>query len=175
MSGSVKARARVRRSRSRGSTVVACSCSPAARRAEAKGLGDEGAVFLDASATGDDVFFTTRAQLVPEDKNEQIDVYDARVNGGFPTAHTACSGTRLPGRPPAPPTFATPASVTFSGTGNFPPLASVVVKPKTKTVICKKGDVKNHKGKCVPKKKKKSKAKKSTHTNAKEPDELVLE
>jgi hypothetical protein len=65
--------------------------------------------------------------------------------------------------PPTPPIFATPASVTFNGIGNFPPPASVkpVVKPTTKTVKCKKGDTKK-KNKCVKtKKKKKPRAKKS--------------
>ena len=40
--------------------------------------------FADASANGDDVFFTTRARLVPEDKDVNSDLYDARVDGGFP-------------------------------------------------------------------------------------------
>jgi len=129
------------------------------------GSSNEEAVFVDADETGSNVFFTTRAQLVPEDQNELVDLYDARVEGGFPHLQTACQGTGCQGVPPAPPIFATPSSATFNGTGNFPPPTPTVVKPKTKTVICKKDDVKNHKGKCVPKKKKHTKAKKSAKTN----------
>jgi hypothetical protein len=133
---------------------------------EAHGLGEEGAVFLDADATGANVFFTTRERLVPEDKNEQIDVYDARVDGYQPPTQTACSGTGCQGVPPTPPTFATPSSVTADGPGNQPPPPSTVVKPKTKTVKCAKGKHLSH-GKCVKtkSKKKKTKAKKSAHTN----------
>lgn len=40
--------------------------------------------FVDASATGDDVFFITRAQLVSQDPDQLRDLYDARVGGGFP-------------------------------------------------------------------------------------------
>ena len=80
---------------------------------------DEEAIFLDASANGDDIFFTTRGQLVPQDKNEQVDLYDARVNGGFTQTSTECTGAGCQGAPPAPPIFATPASVTFHGAGNF--------------------------------------------------------
>ena len=39
--------------------------------------------FVDASADGDDVFFTTRERLVGADVDDQVDVYDARVGGGF--------------------------------------------------------------------------------------------
>ncbi len=48
------------------------------------GTSDENSTLADASANGDDVFFTTRARLVPEDQDENSDMYDARVDGGFP-------------------------------------------------------------------------------------------
>ena len=38
---------------------------------------------------GDDVFFTTREQLVGCDADDQVDVYDARVGGGIPEQHEA--------------------------------------------------------------------------------------
>lgn len=75
---------------------------------------------LDASATGDDVFIITRAQLVSADRNGNFDVYDATDTGDPPVAATSCQGTGCQGVPPAPPTFATPASETFTGIGNFP-------------------------------------------------------
>jgi hypothetical protein len=124
---------------------------------------------LDASANGDDVFFTSREDFVPQARGEAIKIYDARVGGGFPESSTACTGTGCQGVPPAPPIFATPSSVTFNGAGNFPggrgpsPAKKVTVK---KTVKCKKasrGSRKGEKGKCVKKPKKKKNVKKATN------------
>jgi hypothetical protein len=86
---------------------------------------------LDASANGDDVFISTRAQLVPQDKSENYHVYDVRVGAAQPPAAPACSGTGCQGVPGAPPIFATPASVTADGPGNLPP--PPVIKPKPET------------------------------------------
>jgi hypothetical protein len=99
-------------------------------------LSHEEAVMVDASASGNDVFFTTRAQLAPQDENGLVDLYDARVDGGFPHVSTACTGTGCQGVPPAPPIFATPSSVTFRGTGNFPaaPVVKPVIKPLTRAL-----------------------------------------
>jgi hypothetical protein len=38
------------------------------------------------SRDGRNIFFTTRATLVGTDTNNSVDVYDARVGGGFPEA-----------------------------------------------------------------------------------------
>ena len=103
--------------------------------------------FTDASENGDDVFIVTRAQLVPADENGTFDLYDVRVGGTQPAPAPACTGTGCQGVPGAPPIFATPASVTFTGVGNFAPPPKVAVKVK-RTVKCKKGFVKK-KGKCV--------------------------
>jgi hypothetical protein len=92
--------------------------------------GSEGggeAVFLDASSSGDDVFFATREQLAPSDNDELADVYDARVDGGLPeSAHAApCQGEACQ-EPFAPePSFAAPISESFTGPGNLarPPAA----------------------------------------------------
>jgi hypothetical protein len=90
--------------------------------------------FADASADGSDVFFLTYAELVPQDTDGLVDVYDAREGGGFPepSASLACTGTGCQGVPGAPPIFATPSSVTFNGVGNFPPpsTAEVTKKPR---------------------------------------------
>lgn len=43
-------------------------------------------LFLDASATGDDVFFSSYSQLASSDRDDLVDVYDARVDGGFPAS-----------------------------------------------------------------------------------------
>jgi hypothetical protein len=44
-----------------------------------KGTSKQESVFLDASETGNDVFFLTSALLLPQDKDSAFDVYDARV------------------------------------------------------------------------------------------------
>jgi hypothetical protein len=117
------------------------------------GTGGEGAYLIDASSTGDDVFFTTRAQFVAEDQNENIDVYDAHVGAVIPPAVPQCTGTGCQGLPSAPPVFSTPSSVTYNGVGNFEP------EPKVTTKAGKAKEKKRQKKK--PKKGKK-KTKKST-------------
>jgi len=96
---------------------------------------------------GDDVFFSTRDSLVGQDiDNGSSDVYDARVNGGFPApvgvdlceSESACQGAAA-----APPGFTAPATTT-PGRGNPP-------KHKKRPKRCK-GKAKKKHGKCVKKK-----------------------
>jgi hypothetical protein len=88
---------------------------------------------VDASASGDDVFIVTRAQLVGQDRNEDDDLYDARVDGVQALVPPACTGSGCQGPPSAPPPFATPPSVTFSGVGNFATPSPVpALKPAAK-------------------------------------------
>ncbi len=122
----------------------------------------------DASESGDDVFFRSDQQLVPQDNQEgQIVIYDARVAGGFPApasppACTTADACRAPVSP-QPLIYGAPSSQTFSGPGNLAsPEAKPKAKPKAKPVKCKKGFVKK-KGKCV--KKPGKKAKKSARAN----------
>jgi hypothetical protein len=93
--------------------------------------------FLDASASGRDVFFATADDLVPQDTGTNVVVYDARVGGGFPAAvsPTPCTGTDSckPSPAPQPEVFGPPASGTFSGLGNLPPATPTSVTPKKKT------------------------------------------
>lgn len=125
--------------------------------------------FLDASANGKNVFFTTADGLLPSDQDERVDVYDARVEGGFPvpaSPSTCDNGDSCKGpASPQPGVFGAPASATFSGPGNPPPPPPPVgVKKVTnKATKCKKHFAKNAKGRCV--KKKTKRAKKSAHTN----------
>ncbi len=104
--------------------------------------GVEGAAyFMDASVSGDDAFIITRQRLVPEDQNENTDLYDARVDGYQSVSPPLCSGTACQGAPEPAPIFATPASVTFAGVGNFPPPPTVVghaVKSKKSSARAKK-------------------------------------
>ncbi len=125
--------------------------------------------FLDASASGNDVFFATADQLLPEDVSNNVVVYDARVDGGFPATVSPrpCDNGDACKPPPAPQSgvFGAPASATFSGAGNIPPtsLAATAVRSAKKVVRCAKGR-KLTRGKCVRKKTtKKRKAKKSSH------------
>ncbi|MBO0746713.1 MAG: hypothetical protein J2O47_00095 [Acidimicrobiaceae bacterium] len=77
--------------------------------------------FADASPSGDDVFFLTREPLVGSDADPNVDVYDARVGGGFPAPPLPpppCSGDACHGNPTPPPTDTSSASSTFTGPGN---------------------------------------------------------
>jgi hypothetical protein len=77
---------------------------------------------IDADATGNNVFFEHQGPLgsvqAPADRNE---LYDARVDGGFPEASLNCSGAGCQTGPPPPPGFSSPASIATSGGQNFPP------------------------------------------------------
>jgi hypothetical protein len=98
----------------------------------------------DAAPDGSDVFIRTAASLLPQDPG-QVDVYDARINGGFaqpPAQPAACEGEACQGVP-SPPDDPTPASSAFQGAGN-------VHEGATKT-RCRKGAAKR-KGRCTAKK-----------------------
>jgi len=81
------------------------------------------AVLSGNSADGSDVFFATNQQVLPQDVDEVGDIYDARVDGGFPPpsgSAPACdplSGACQAGAT-APPSTPTSATVTFTGPGN---------------------------------------------------------
>ena len=81
------------------------------------------AMFLDASASGNDVFFATREQLAPTDADELVDVYDARVEGGLPAPPVVTLCQQSACREPlgSPPSFPVPTSTSFAGTGNLAP------------------------------------------------------
>jgi hypothetical protein len=103
-----------------------------------------GAKFVDASADGTDAFFLTDGSLVGADRGA-LDLYDARIGGGFPEADEAelCQGDScqsLPS-PPIDPTLTT----LLAGPGN-----PSVRYPKSKRRACRGGTVKR-KRKCVKK------------------------
>ena len=95
------------------------------------GTSEASSFLIGGSASGDDVFFVSRAELVAGG-NEAYNLFDARVDGVQPVAAPACTGTGCQGLPSPPPTFATPASATYSGVGNFPPPGPEPAKPATK-------------------------------------------
>ncbi len=117
--------------------------------------------FMDASPNGDNVFFGTADQLLPQDTSNNVAVYDARVDGGFPVSvpPSSCDNgdSCKPPPVPQPGVFGAPASATFSGPGNIPPVVAraPVVKAKAKNVKCKKGYEKK-KDKCVKKPRKRA-------------------
>jgi hypothetical protein len=91
--------------------------------------------FGDASADGDDVFFFTRQPLVGQDRDENYDVYDARVEGGIaaqnPPPPASCTGEVCLAPVTSAPAFVAPASATFAPVQN--PASRPVVKPKPPT------------------------------------------
>jgi hypothetical protein len=102
--------------------------------------------------SGHDVFFATVAGLVPGDTDGLLDIYDARVSGGFPPPPAApeeCSGDACQGPLSAPASLlVTGGSISQPAGGNVPaPL--VKAKPKSKTP--KKRKAKPKKGKRVRK------------------------
>jgi hypothetical protein len=100
--------------------------------------------FGDADEEGKNVFFFTAQPLVAQDRDELVDVYDARVGGGIakqeeePTV--PCEGEAgCRGAAPLPPSTPSPGSTSFTGRGNPKPAAS-----------CPKGKLWK-KGRCVAK------------------------
>jgi Tol biopolymer transport system component len=79
--------------------------------------GPSDSTVADMSASGDDIFFLTRDRLVPQDVDGSIDIYDARVSGGFPRQppEIVCE---LECQPPPTPRPMLPAPVTTDGGGS---------------------------------------------------------
>lgn len=94
--------------------------------------------FLDASLSGDDVFFSTMQQLVGWDSDQEYDIYDARVSGGFPdppASTPSCVGSVCQGPLASPPLVVSGASAVVSGAGN------TAARRKPKTSRCRRGYV----------------------------------
>jgi hypothetical protein len=90
-------------------------------------------MFLDASASGNDVFFASRDRLVAGDQDELVDIYDARIGGGIPSPTLAapCVGSACQGAASIPPVLLAPSSITLAGSGNLvPPMSKPTVKGK---------------------------------------------
>ena len=146
---------------------MSTSTRAAARHLISSGTSSFESNLEDVSESGDDVFFRSNQQLVPQDNQEgQIVIYDARVEGGFaepssPPPCTTADACRTPVSP-QPSIYGAPASQTFSGVGNLAPPPPPIRQGKAtkKPVKCKQGFVKNKKGKCVRKKSKKRRPRK---------------
>ena len=76
--------------------------------------------FIDASSSGDSIFFATRQQLVVADRDPNVDAYVARVGGGFPEPSLSplgCVGEACQA-PATQPPASIPSSSSFAGPGN---------------------------------------------------------
>jgi DNA-binding beta-propeller fold protein YncE len=106
------------------------------------GSSSEESALLDASESGDDVFFLTAAQIAKADTDKAFDVYDAHVCADAP----GCPGPEVGTPPPCsstdacraapapqPDIFGAPASSSFHGAGNLTPPAAVKAKAKPLT------------------------------------------
>jgi hypothetical protein len=109
-------------------------------------------VGMDGS--GRDIFFTSADRLVPLDGDTQEDVYDARVEGGFPPPATrpmcegdGCQGTIIPS--PSFPMGGSASQLSGEDIETSPTLyaAKTKVKPR-KTARCSRGKKLSH-GRCV--------------------------
>jgi hypothetical protein len=98
-------------------------------------------MFVDSTPSGDDVFFITRQQLVPQDQGQQLDLYDARaphlpgelVGVPLSSGPQPCSGEACRPPPSPAPLSQGAGSAAFAGPEN----------PK-----CPKGKLRR-KGRCV--------------------------
>ncbi len=95
--------------------------------------------FGEASESGGDVFFFTSQPLVSQDTDSNIDVYDAREDGGIPaqnpetSTEVLCESEACRGPSGSSPAFGVPASATLSGAGNLvsPVESKTADEPKT--------------------------------------------
>jgi len=112
-------------------------------------------VFIDASVSGNDVFFMTQGRLSAIDGGDAVDVYDARVNGvaaTLPPRPAECLGEACQSAAEAP-VDPTPASSSFSGAGNVSAHC-----PKGKRTVKRNG-----RARCVKRRHHKHKHRKSSH------------
>lgn len=113
------------------------------------GQGSGPSFFAEASASGDDVFFVTRERLLSGDIDDNVDLYDAKVGGGFAQTDGAgaCLGEDCQPNAVAPSATNAPASASLHGRGNTK--SKRVTKPCGKA---KKATKAKKKGHCVKKK-----------------------
>jgi hypothetical protein len=97
--------------------------------------------FLAMDETGENVFFTTRDQLTLKDRDDALDVYDARIKGGIPAesevARVECQGEACQA-PVSVPNHPTPATSAPAGEGNVAPEKQAKKKQKHRKRQAKK-------------------------------------
>jgi hypothetical protein len=114
-----------------------CQRNPGCVSLLASGRSDDGSSFVDASADGTDAFFLTGESLLGADPGS-VDLYDARVAGGFPEAPRPipCIADACQALPPTP---EDPDPGTLTKSSGNPPQGFLSPKGKKKK--------KHHKGK----------------------------
>jgi len=90
------------------------------------GKSPEPSFLADASASGDDALFFTGQQLVGQDRDALVDIYDARRNGGlvsqYPPPQQICGSIEAcHGPPEGSPSIESPGSATVTGRGDPKP------------------------------------------------------
>jgi hypothetical protein len=86
--------------------------SPGGVRLVSAGTSPDASALADISPDGRDVFFTTRSALAAGDRDNDSDMYDARLGGGFAMSreNLPCEGEACRGPLAAPPAFPLPAT-----------------------------------------------------------------
>ncbi len=99
------------------------------------GTSPNASIFRDASAIGEDVFFTTSDPLVAQDGDQSLDLYDAKVDGGLASQNEipapGCSGEACKLPAVGQPSEQALGSGVFSGTGNPASTPTVAVKTRS--------------------------------------------
>jgi hypothetical protein len=96
--------------------------------------GGEDAYFMDATPDGQNVFIATRDRLVPEDRDNLVDAYAARVGGGFLyRAPVKCEGDACQAPPSSADSWTPPSSGQIVGPG------SAIERRKSRCVSARKG------------------------------------
>lgn len=78
--------------------------------------------FMETTPSGDDAYFATRERLVGWDRDDNYDLYDARVGGGFPEpppVFAPCLGDDCRGAVGSAPAAGTAASAVVKSAGNL--------------------------------------------------------
>ncbi|HEY5815725.1 MAG TPA: hypothetical protein VIS95_05235 [Solirubrobacterales bacterium] len=112
------------------------------------GLSPQDSRFVEASPSGEDIFFATGASLLPQDFGV-IDIYDARVGGGLPVPPPPvlpCEGDTCHAQIPAP-EEPTPASSDYTA----PPTAPAGKPAKRRCAKGKRRVSRKGKSRCAPK------------------------
>ena len=118
------------------------------------GKGTADSYFLDASASGNDVFIATRDRLTGWDEDSNYDLYDARVDGGFPAPVVTvpgCAGDACQGSGSSAPAPATAGSESFAN----PRPATHAARHRSAPKRCRRGYVRKRvhgKVRCVKRK-----------------------
>ncbi len=134
------------------------------------GSDQEGVNEVVISPDGSGVLFKTIQGLVPQDTDGEADIYDARLEEGFPEAlaeRQPCEGDGCQGPLTNPAPLLVPGSVSQAPGQNLAAPVVAKAKPKTKTKAkCKRGYARDKAGKCVKVKKRAGKAAGRAHKSS---------